>query len=211
MYIRRKQLLIRWNSHVVKSFKIRIRFWSQLLEQRQDSGISRTPVREKLCEVFQTAALCVFAHRRVCRFQLVQAVVFLREAEQGIVKMTEFMQCRAGLGNVDAVLAEDSRANAVDAELPTEVRCIIAVDDICPTVFVERIEDRLRHFSDFQQEFVRIALHPVFYRDRRIGRRDGQAPSQDGMKKLRSFGACDEFRCSLVLSTKPNLLAEPNQ
>ena len=108
--------------------------------------------------------------------------------------MSKLMQRRTGLGNVDAVLAEDSRADAVDAdavdaELLTEVCRIIAVDDKYPAVFVERIEDRLRHFPDFQQEFVRIALHPVLHRDRRIGRRDSQVLCQDGMKKLRSFGA----------------------
>ena len=113
------------------------------------------------------------------------------------------MQRRARLGNIDAVLAKDSRADAVHAQLLTKVRCIIAVDDICPTVFIERIEDRLRHFPDFQQKFVHIALHPVFHRDRRIGRRDGQILRQDGMKKLCGFGACDEFGCSLVFSAKP--------
>ena len=66
-------------------FKIRIRFWRQLFEQRQCPRIARTPVREELCEVFQAAALCVFAHRRICCFQLVQAIMFLRETEQGIL------------------------------------------------------------------------------------------------------------------------------
>ena len=71
----------------------------------------------------------MFAHRRVCRFQIIQTVVFFREAEQGNVKMSEFMQRRAGFGNVDAVLAKDIRTDAVDAQLPTEVCRIIAVDD----------------------------------------------------------------------------------
>ena len=99
--------------------------------------------------------------------------MFLRETEQGIVKMSKLMQRRAGLGNIDAVLAKDGRADAVHAQLPAEVRCIIAVDNKRPAVFVEGIEDRLRHFPDFQQELVRVAMHPVFHRDRRIGRRSG--------------------------------------
>lgn len=88
--------------------------------------------------------------------------------------MSKLMQRRAGLGNIDAVLAKDGRADAVHAQLPAEVRCIIAVDNKRPAVFVERAEDQLRHFPDFQKELARVALHPVFHRDRRIGRRDGQ-------------------------------------
>ena len=60
----------------------------------------------------------------------------------------------------------------------------------------------------FDAYLVRVAMHPVFHRDRRIGRRDGQVLRQDGMKKLRSFGACDEFCCRLIFSTKPKRFSD---
>ena len=73
--------------------------------------------------------------------------------------MSELMQRRAGLGNVDAVLAKDGRTDAVHAQLPAEVRRIIAVDNKRPAVFVESIEDRLRHFRTSSRNL--FALHCI--------------------------------------------------
>ena len=100
--------------------------------------------------------------------------MFLRETEQGIVKMSKLMQRRAGLGNIDAVLAKDGRADAVHAELAAEFCEVFRADHERPAVFVESVEDWLWNLAEFQQECVHIPLYQIFHCDRCIGRRDGQ-------------------------------------
>ena len=134
--------------------------------------------------------------------------MFLRETHCAIKKVSEFVQNRAGLGNVNPLLCVCRRADAIHAELAAEFCEVFRADHERPAVFVESVEDWLWDFAEFQQECVHIPLRQVFDRDRRIGRYNGQRLCQNGMKKLCGFSACDEFRCSLVLSTKPNLLAD---
>ena len=134
--------------------------------------------------------------------------MLLRETHCAIKKVSEFVQNRAGLGNVNPLLCVCRRADAIHAELAAEFCEVFRADHERPAVFVESVEDWLWDFAEFQQECVHIPLRQVFDRDRRIGRYNGQRLCQNGMKKLCGFSACDEFRCSLVLSTKPNLLAD---
>ena len=134
--------------------------------------------------------------------------MLLRETHCAIKKVSEFVQNRAGLENVNPLLCVCRRADAIHAELAAEFCEVFRADHERPAVFVESVEDWLWDFAEFQQECVHIPLRQVFDRDRRIGRYNGQRLCQNGMKKLCGFSACDEFRCSLVLSTKPNLLAD---
>ena len=134
--------------------------------------------------------------------------MLLRETHCAIKKVSEFVQNRAGLENVNPLLCVCRRADAIHAELAAESCEVLRADHERPAIFVESVEDRLGDFAEFQQECVHIPLYQIFHCDRCIGRRDGQVLRQDGMKKLCGFSACDEFRCSLVLSTKPKLLAD---
>ena len=134
--------------------------------------------------------------------------MLLRETHCAIKKVSEFVQNRAGLENVNPLLCVCRRADAIHAELAAEICKALRADHERPAVFIESIKDRLWNLAEFQQECVHIPLYQIFHCDRCIGRRDGQVLRQDGMKKLCGFSACDEFRCSLVLSTKPNLLAD---
>ena len=134
--------------------------------------------------------------------------MLLRETHCAIKKVSEFVQNRAGLENVNPLLCVCRRADAVHAELAAEFCEVFRADHERPAVFVESVEDWLWDFAEFQQECVHIPLRQVFDRDRRIGRYNGQRLCQNGMKKLCSFGACDEVCCGLVLSTKPKLLAD---
>lgn len=134
--------------------------------------------------------------------------MLLRETHCAIKKVSEFVQNRAGLENVNPLLCVCRRADAVHAELAAEFCEVFRADHERPAVFVESVEDWLWDFAEFQQECVHIPLRQVFDRDRRIGRYNGQRLCQNGMKKLCSFGACDEIRRGLVLSTKPKLFAD---
>lgn len=131
--------------------------------------------------------------------------MLLRETHCAIKKVSEFVQNRAGLENVNPLLCVCRRADAIHAELAAEICKVLRADHERPAVFVESVEDWLWDFAEFQQECVHIPLRQVFDRDRRIGRYNGQRLCQNGMKKLCGFGACNELRCGLVLSTKPKL------
>ena len=132
--------------------------------------------------------------------------MLLRETHCAIKKVSEFVQNRAGFGNIDSLLCVHRYADAVHAELAAEIREVFRADHKRPAVFVEGIEDRLWDFAEFQQKCVHIPLRQVFHCDRRIGRHNGQYLRQDGMKKLCGFGACDEVCCGLVFSTNPSSL-----
>ena len=134
--------------------------------------------------------------------------MLLREAHCAIEEVSEFVQNRAGFGNVNLLLCVCRRTEAVHAELAAEIREVFCADHERPAVFIESIEDRLWNLAEFQQKCVHIPLYQIFHCDRCIGPRDGQVLRQDGMKKLCGFSACDEISCSLVFSAKPKLLAD---
>ena len=185
---------------VHRSMHTRLR--SQFFKLCQRPCAAGKPVCEEFREVFEAVALGVLLHRRGCGFERVQVFMRLREAHCAIEEVSELVQDGAGLGNVDPLLRVDRSADAVDAELLTEVCEVFCADYERPAVFVKSVKDRLWNFAEFQQECVHIPLRQVFDRDRRIGRYNGQRLCQNGMKKLCGFGACNELRCGLVLSTK---------
>ena len=115
--------------------------------------------------------------------------MLLRETHCAIKKVSEFVQNRAGLENINPLLCVCRRADAIHAELAAEICKVLRADHERPAIFVESVEDRLGDFAEFQQKCVHIPLRQVFHCDRRIGRHNGQYLRQDGMKKLRSFGA----------------------
>lgn len=131
--------------------------------------------------------------------------MLMRETHCAVEEVSEFVQDCAGFGNVNPLFCVHRRADAVHAELAAEFCEVFRADHERPAVFVESVEDWLWDFAEFQQECVHIPLYQIFHCDRCIGRRDGQVLRQNGMKKLCGFGACNELRCGLVLSTKPKL------
>lgn len=134
--------------------------------------------------------------------------MLLRETHCAIKKVSEFVQNRAGLENVNPLLCVCRRADAIHAELAAEICKVLRADHERPAVFIESIKDRLWNLAEFQQECIHIPLCQIFHCDRRIGRHNGQRLRQDGMKKLCGFGTRDEIRRGLVLSTKPKLFAD---
>ncbi len=134
--------------------------------------------------------------------------MLLRETHCAIKKVSEFVQNRAGFGNVNSLLRVHRCADAVYAKLSAEIREVLRADHERPAVFVESVEDWLWNLAEFQQECIHIPLCQIFHCDRRIGRHNGQRLRQDGMKKLCGFGTRDEIRRGLVLSTKPKLFAD---
>lgn len=134
--------------------------------------------------------------------------MLLRETHCAIKKVSEFVQNRAGLENVNPLLCVCRRADAIHAELAAESCEVLRADHERPAIFVESVEDRLGDLAEFQQECIHIPLCQIFHCDRRIGRHNGQRLRQEGMKKLRGFGSRDKVSCGLVLSTKPKLFAD---
>lgn len=100
--------------------------------------------------------------------------MLLRETHCAIKKVSEFVQNRAGLENVNPLLCVCRRADAIHAELAAESCEVLRADHERPAIFVESVEDRLGDFAEFQQECVHIPLYQIFHCDRCIGRRDGQ-------------------------------------
>lgn len=134
--------------------------------------------------------------------------MLLREAHCAIEEVSKLVQDRAGFGNINSLFCVHRRADAVYAKLAAEIREVLCADHERPAVFVESVEDWLWNLAEFQQECVHIPLRQILHYNRRIGRRNGQRLRQDGMKKLRGFSSCDEFRCGLVFSTKAKLFAD---
>ena len=98
--------------------------------------------------------------------------MLLREAHCVIKEVSEFVQNRAGFGNVNSLLRVHCSADTVHAELAAEIREVLRANHERPAVFVESVKDRLRNFAEFQQDRIYIPLCQIFNRDRRIGRRD---------------------------------------
>ena len=134
--------------------------------------------------------------------------MLMRETHCTIKKVSEFVQNRAGLENVNPLLCVCRRADAIHAELATEICKVLRADHERPAVFIESIKDRLWNLAEFQQECVHVPLCQIFHCDRCFGRRNGQRLHQDGVKKLCGFGTRDEIRRGLVLSTKPKRFAD---
>ena len=134
--------------------------------------------------------------------------MLLRETHCAIKKVSEFVQNRAGFGNINSLFCVHRRADAVYTKLAAEIREVLCADHERPAVFVESVEDWLWNLAEFQQECVHIPLRQILHYNRRIGRRNGQRLRQDGMKKLCGFGTRDEIRRGLVLSTKPKRFAD---
>lgn len=100
--------------------------------------------------------------------------MLLRETHCAIKKVSEFVQNRAGLENVNPLLCVCRRADAIHAALAAEICKVLRADHERPAVFIESIKDRLWNLAEFQQECVHIPLYQIFHCDRCIGRRDGQ-------------------------------------
>ena len=78
--------------------------------------------------------------------------MLLRETHCAIKKVSEFVQNRAGLENINPLLCVCRRADAIHAELAAEFCEVFRADHERPAVFVESVEDWLWDFAEFQQE-----------------------------------------------------------
>ena len=83
--------------------------------------------------------------------------MLLRETHCAIKKVSEFVQNRAGLENVNPLLCVCRRADAIHAELAAEICKVLRADHERPAVFIESIKDRLWNLAEFQQECVHIS------------------------------------------------------
>ena len=69
--------------------------------------------------------------------------MLLRETHCAIKKVSEFVQNRAGLENINPLLCVCRRADAIHAELAAEICKVLRADHERPAVFIESIKDRL--------------------------------------------------------------------
>lgn len=69
--------------------------------------------------------------------------MLLRETHCAIKKVSEFVQNRAGLENVNPLLCVCRRADAIHAELAAESCEVLRADHERPAIFLESVEDRL--------------------------------------------------------------------
>ena len=83
--------------------------------------------------------------------------MLLRETHCAIKKVSEFVQNRAGLENVNPLLCVCRRADAIHAELAAESCEVLRADHERPAIFVESVEDRLGDFAEFTFHCIRFS------------------------------------------------------
>ena len=124
-------------------FHIPIRHRSAFLQQRYGIGIFRIlhPVGKAVCEVFSGVGFGIVPQRRGGSFCTKELFMLCGESQRPIEEMSEFMERRAGLRDVDGFLAVVGGSNAAHVQFLAEAAHVVEVDAICPASGIEGIED----------------------------------------------------------------------
>ena len=91
------------------------------------------------------------------------------ESQHPIEEMSEFVERRAGLRDVDGFLAVVGGPNAAHVQLLAEFADVVEVDTVCPASHLKGGKHRLRYLPQRQQVVVDVDICRVHQRHR--GRR----------------------------------------
>ena len=124
-------------------FHIPKRHRSAFLQQRYGIGIFRIlhPVGKAVCEVFSGVGFGIVSQRRGGSFCTKELFMLCGESQHPIEEMSEFVERRAGLRDVDGFLAVAGGSNAAHVQFLAEAAHVVEVDAICPASGIEGIED----------------------------------------------------------------------
>ena len=113
------------------------------MQQRYGVGIFRIlhPVGKAVCEVFSGVGFGIVPQRRGGSFCTKELFMLCGESQRPIEEMSEFMERRAGLRDVDGFLAVIGGSNAAHVQFLAEAAHVVEVDAICPASGIEGIED----------------------------------------------------------------------
>ena len=144
-------------------FHIPKRHRSAFLQQRYGIGIFRIlhPVGKAVCEVFSDVGFGIVPQRRGGSFCTKELFMLCGESQRPIEEMSEFMERRAGLREVDGFLAVVGGSNAAHVQLLAEVADVVEVDTVCPAGGVKGGKHRLRHLP--QRHQVSLMLTPAAF------------------------------------------------
>ena len=127
------------------------------------------------------------------------------ESQRPIEEMSEFMERRAGLRDVDGFLAVVGGSNAAHVQLLAKFADVVEVDTVRPAGGVEGIEDLFWYFPQFQQEIVDIDTCRIHQRHRYRRFLNAEALCQDSMKNDRRFSARHERIGICIIRAQPEL------
>ena len=98
-------------------------------------------IGKAVCEVFSGVGFGIVPQRRGGSFCTKELFMLCGESQRPIEEMSEFMERRAGLRDVDGFLAVVGGSNAAHVQFLAEAAHVVEVDAICPASGIEGIED----------------------------------------------------------------------
>ena len=110
------------------------------MQQRYSIGISCVlhPIGKAVCEVFSGVGFGIVPQRRGGSFCTKELFMLCGESPRPIEEMSEFVERRAGLRDVDGFLAVVGGSNAAHVQLLAEFADVVEVDTVCPAGGVKR-------------------------------------------------------------------------
>lgn len=98
-------------------------------------------VVKAVCEVFSGVGFGIVSQRRGGSFCTKELFMLCGESQHPIEEMSEFVERRAGLRDVDGFLAVVGGPNAAHVQLLAEFTDVVEVDTVRPAGSIEGIED----------------------------------------------------------------------
>ena len=98
-------------------------------------------VGKAVCEVFSGVGFGIVSQRRGGSFCTKELFILCGESQHPIEKMSEFVERRAGLREVDGFPAVVGGSNTAYVQFLAEAAHVVEVDAICPASGIEGIED----------------------------------------------------------------------
>ena len=130
------------------------------------------------------------------------------EAQLSIQKVSELMERRAGIREVDGFLAVVGGSNAAHVQLLAEFADVVEVDAVRPASHVKGGKHRLRHLPQRQQVVIDVDACRIYQRHRRGRSLHGEGSGKNGVKERSSVPAGDDLIRSVCLVAEPKLLPD---
>ena len=159
-------------------------------------------VGKAVCEVFSGVGFGIVPQRRGGSFCTKELFMLCGESPRPIEEMSEFMERRAGLRDVDGFLAVVGGSNAAHVQLLAEFADVVKVDAVCPAGGVEGGKHRLRHLPQRHQVVIDVDACRVYQSHRRGRSLHGEGSGQNGAKEHGSVPAGDDLVCIILLAAE---------
>ena len=98
-------------------------------------------IGKAVCEVFSGVGFRIVSQRRGGSFCTKELFMLCGESQHPIEKMSELVERRAGIRDVNGFLDVVGGSNAAHVQLLAEFADVVEVDTVCPASGIEGIED----------------------------------------------------------------------